>query len=471
MWCFALTLLFLAGVDLSSSLAVQRTRAPLRARDQIGVTLEAISNTTFTGTVNRQDIRYVTNITVNDQNFRVLIDTGSSDLLLYTNQDFTFDDTGIPVSAGFTASSTSGTVGFASVTLGGYTVPQQVFNHALASAGGPAGVLELGLDGLIGLSFDGVGDGLSPLTDALLDNNSDPTRGAPFIFNVFAQTPNQNNFIGVSLSRTDDLEGTADASLTINEVDPKYEAALNAPLLPVYPADGGVWSILMDGVTVDGQNVPLPQSQATIPAPAGSLVVTMDSGTPDALVPPAVVNAIYSLIPGAMLVTSPGPTLGWNIPCNTTSIVSLQFGGQSFPIHPLDLSDVYRGPDGSISCVTPWVAESPDTEEDILFGASLMRNFYSVFNFADSDSELPSRAASMQLLSQTDATTAGADAITVRTALFDSSASSTGSAPQATGPADATAHKNGACFSVFSLNKYVLIVVGILLGGLVHVEI
>jgi hypothetical protein len=171
----------------------------------------------------------------------------------------------------------------------------------------------------------------------------DPNLGLPFLFNVFDQTPNQNNFIGISLSRTDDLEGSAEASLTstyrtlssvwlfthvdlpVNEVDPTYEAVAKSPVLPLFPGDNGVWSILMDGMTVGGVNVPLPPSQAG--APPGKLVATLDTGTPNAAISPQWADAVYSTIPGAQvqLVEVFGAKT-WTIPCNTTTIVALEFG-------------------------------------------------------------------------------------------------------------------------------------------------
>lgn len=110
----------------------------------------------------------------------------------------------------------------------------------------------------------------------------------------------------------------------VNEVDSRYEAVLDAPVLPLFPGNNGVWSVLMDGMTVDGQTVPLPPSQAG--APPGKLVVTMDTGTPGAELLPPFVDAIYSRIPGAELVEISDGSQLWTLPCNTTTIVSLQFG-------------------------------------------------------------------------------------------------------------------------------------------------
>jgi hypothetical protein len=81
----------------------------------------------------------------------------------------------------------------------------------------------------------------------------------------------------------------------------------------------------MDGMTVGGVNIPLPLSQAG--ALPGKLVVTMDTGTPTALVSPQWADAVYSTIPGAQVqfVEARGDKT-WTIPCNTTTIVALEFG-------------------------------------------------------------------------------------------------------------------------------------------------
>ncbi|KAJ7718839.1 aspartic peptidase domain-containing protein [Mycena olivaceomarginata] len=302
---------------------------------------------------------------------------------------------GIPVDDGFTASDVSGIIGFASVTMGGYTVNQQVFNNATSVT--LAGILDAGLDGLIGLSFDGRGP--SPLTDTLQQNGMNPALGEPFLFNVFGQTPDQNHFIGISLSRTDDLEGSADASFTINEVDSRYEAVLDAPVLPLFPGNNGVWSVLVDGMTVDGQTVPLPPSQAG--APPGKLVTSatridgfdgagvadqfpskakqvttgLPLGTPGAELLPPFVDAIYSRIPGAELVEISDGSQLWTLPCNTTTIVSLQFGSVFTHLGAL-LLIVITAVNRFLS--TRWT--SPNPEEDLLYGDSFMRNFYSVLD-------------------------------------------------------------------------------------------
>lgn len=115
------------------------------------------------------------------------------------------------------------------------------------------------------------------MQNTLAAQGMDPNIAKPFLFSIFDQTPAQNNFIAISLSRTDDQEGSASASFGINEVDPAYAAAVNALALPVSPPTG-FWNILMDGISVDNVNVPLPPS-VNPNAPAGNLVTVIDTGT------------------------------------------------------------------------------------------------------------------------------------------------------------------------------------------------
>ncbi|KAJ7107853.1 aspartic peptidase domain-containing protein [Mycena epipterygia] len=205
---------------------------------------------------------------------------------------------------------------------------------------------------------------------------SAPTTSQPFLNNIFDQTPDQQNFIGISLSRTDDLEGSADASFTINEIDEAYAAVVNAPPLPLFPgaADKVLtrWSILVDNISVNGRAVSLPPSTVQ-GAPAGKIAALLDTGTPNGVLPSTLLDAIYSQIPGSLYDNA------WTIPCETTTIVAIEMGGQQFPIHPLDLSEIRTNQTTNITtCVSPFGAEPGGSEFDAIFGVSFMRNFYSV---------------------------------------------------------------------------------------------
>ncbi|KAJ7628974.1 aspartic peptidase domain-containing protein, partial [Roridomyces roridus] len=329
-----------------------------------------------------------------------------------------FQDTGIPVSNGYSGGFVNGTIGLATVQLGPYSVAQQAFNNAKSVT--LALVLDLGLDGLIGMSFAGQGD-ISSIGDTLQGNPNFPEdAGRAFILNVVDQTPTQNSFIAFSLSRTDDQEGTSDASFTINDVDPKYAAVQNAPILPLFPGNIGEWGFIFGGFTVDGKPVKLPPSNVD-GVPPGQMVLRLDTGTPFTFMPQALIDGIYSLIPGAQNQQMHffGPNKVWTVPCNTTAILSLQIGGQEFPIHPLDLSEVVVDPSTNLPlCVTPFATFTQAFGMDIFAGDSFMRNFYSVFNFGVENPQSVADAPSVQLLAQTNAQSASQDAVKVRASLL-----------------------------------------------------
>ncbi|KAJ7753950.1 aspartic peptidase domain-containing protein [Mycena maculata] len=463
MWLFAV--LFLVAIaERSHALVVQSTRFSGQRRDQqSGIALQAIADPAFTNTRDGTDVRYAVNITVNGQDFRVAIDTGSSDLWIVTPSDFSFTETGITVftdyGSGSGGTQVNGTIGFASVQVGGYTSNQQAFTNATSV--GLEDILDIGLDGLMGLSFDF--QELSALTNALVETGHEASLGQSFLFNIFDQTPGQDNFIGISLSRTADLEGTADASLAINEYDDKYAAVADAPILPLFPGGNQRFSILVDGFSIDGASISPPPS--TVPgAPAGKIVALIDTGTPTAQIPQQLFDAIYGKIPGAILITADGTSI-WTVPCNTTAILSIEIGGQPFPIHPLDLSDVYF--DNVTKAVTcspgpGWVTEAGDGNFDMIFGDAFMRNFYSVFNLGNSVANSPTANASIQLLSQTDPTTVANDVLKVRMAELAALPLATSSAVQSgSTPTGSVANHNGQ--SSLGIPHYIPVVSAIFL--------
>ncbi|KAJ7182247.1 aspartic peptidase domain-containing protein [Mycena crocata] len=411
MWYSYIQLLFLSAFTLSSTKAIvlhgKRLTLPEVARRAISGS-QPIS-THANGTLyNVGGIRYASNITINGQSMCVILDTGSSDLVIQPPRELVFNDTGIPIKNKYGGGDIQGTIGYAAVELGGYTVKQQAFLNATSV--GVAEITELGLDGLIGLAFDG--KGVSTISAKL----NDSAHGKPFLFNVFDQTPQEDNFIGLSLSRTDDLEGSADASFTINEIDDAYSGVLYAPKIPVVQAVSGnhnlTWSISIDGIAVDGVDITLPKSTVAT-SPSGKIMVVMHSGTPGAQLPAEILHPLYSAIPGVNFSTSGDDSI--IIPCNTTSIVTVQISGQSFPIHPLDISEMTIDPaTNSTICVATMNSAPGNHNYDAIFGDVFLRNMYTIYNFGDSVAGSRTGNATMQLLSQTNATAAEVDVLHVR---------------------------------------------------------
>ncbi|KAJ7442006.1 aspartic peptidase domain-containing protein [Mycena latifolia] len=389
----SLLLLFLLGANSVSSVVLHEARSPVRP-------LSARSGATFTSSGSTQTLdstpdRYVTDITYQWPKIK-------------RAPNLAINDTGIPVTIAYSPATVSGTVSFGTVELGGYTFPQQAF--VSADQIGLGDIVNEGLDGLVGFAFDGTQ--ASSITVALQSANLDPIAGQPFLFNIFDLNDDVSNFIGISLSRSGDLEGSADASFTINEIDDKYMGVFGRRPIDIFPPEKRRWSLLLDGVFVDGNPVPIPASavQSVTPVAAGNLVILMDTGTPTATLPADLFNAIYSRIPGALFSGSQNTFI---VPCNTTTIVTVSMSGQQFPIHPLDLTDV-KVVDGVTVCTAAISPSAGNADFDALFGDTIMRNIYSLFNFGSAIAKAPGGASSMGLLSQTDPASAQADVINVR---------------------------------------------------------
>jgi len=234
----------------------------------------------------------------------------------------------------------------------------------------------------------------------------------------------------MSLSRLGDSADSADGTLTISEYDSNYEAVKNSPKLPQFPANSGAWTVQHQGLTVNGKKIPW---TSAVDSTIEGQIVVLDTGTTNLLVPVEVRDAIYSLIPGAVFAPDSSiPVLEfsedsdvWVVPCNASIDLEASFGGQTYPLHPLDITDIetVTSPDGLYN-YTVCVGSIGDLGTigegafDALFGDSFLRNVYSVFDFGESISA--NSSASIQLLSVTDKSSAATDYQTVRANLLAS---------------------------------------------------
>jgi saccharopepsin len=307
-----------------------------------------------------------------------------------------FNDTGIllEINYGDGSYGVDGTIGVAPFTFSNYEVAQQAFLDVTTETIG--GLAELGIYGLLGLSFD---FGNASRINAAIKRNygNSSTWGQSVLHNIFDQHPNQPNFIAISLSRTDDLEDTVGGSFYISEYDPTYASVAEEPQLPQFPEGGTRWTALLESILIDGSSVPVTSTIENVPPGRG--VALLDTGTPSGVLPTAVWDGIYSSIPGAVKYSGSEESV-WFIPCNTTSILELGFGyvplpisrssliiyvnsGKAYPIHPLDLSTI-SSPftvDGEsvVACASAFKPSdifAPNGFEYLL-GASFLRNVYS----------------------------------------------------------------------------------------------
>ncbi|KAJ8690994.1 hypothetical protein PTI98_010610 [Pleurotus ostreatus] len=105
--------------------------------------------------------------------------------------------------------------------------------------------------------------------------------------------------------------------------------------------------------------------------------------------PPHVVDAMYSSIPGAVLVediaTFQAAGVSWLLPCNATPSISFKIGGADFPIHPADLVRPLRFNGVGIALCHNSFEKSVTVREklgsDIVLGDAFLRNAYVTLGF------------------------------------------------------------------------------------------
>ena len=142
------------------------------------------------------------------------------------------------------------------------------------------------------------------------------------------------------LSRADDPASTSQGQFTIGEVVPGFENITSQPQLEV--DELGIllrgdqhWSTTMTGITgPDGKKIDL-GSSVVKGTSSGQLVVALDTGFTLPPVPRSISDAIYGRVQGANYSVADGV---WRIPCTQELNVSFEFGKQTFPMHPLDMS-------------------------------------------------------------------------------------------------------------------------------------
>ncbi|KAJ7684333.1 aspartic peptidase domain-containing protein [Mycena polygramma] len=284
-----------------------------------------------------------------------------------------------------------------------------------------------GIFGLVGLGFDGPGGSIPSSLTAAGFNGTDV--GKAVLSSIYAQNPTKGQFFSFSLSRVGDVADTADASLVISGFDDKYAAVQSAPILPQFPADSGRWSVLTEGISVGGSNIPW-TSYSSKGVPKGQTAVLFDTGTTNFLLPAKVRDAIYSAVPGAVLAKNSSiPNMKfsededvWVVPCNTAVNMTTKFAGQDFPIHPLDITDMsfIVGPDGKNYTVCVGSITNGGSilgpGLDGLYGDSFLRNVYSVFSFGNATTP-----PNVQLLADTVTEEAASDFAAVRAELLENS--------------------------------------------------
>lgn len=179
-----------------------------------------------------------------------------------------------------------------------------------------------GVFGILGLGFN-TDDGASPILSAVVDAYHNSTQGQSPLGNIFYQDKSLPNFISIMLGRSGDLDETSDGMFTISEYVHGFENIGNTvPKLEQYNTGSQArWTVLLDGVSVNGKNIPLSSSLKGVPK--RKYVTLLDTGATQARLPQTVVDAIYSGMPNATFDKLHGY---WIVPCNSAADVRFTFG-------------------------------------------------------------------------------------------------------------------------------------------------
>ncbi|RIA93908.1 aspartic peptidase domain-containing protein [Glomus cerebriforme] len=313
----------------------------------------------------QNDLSYFGQITVGNQNFNVILDTGSSNLfvpnkgctsLTCKNHNVfdpakspTFKPEGNPWKIQYGIGSASGITGIDNVQIGTFIAQNQIFGLANLISDDNAQHIP---DGILGLAFDNLNT---------MDKN------APTLVSTLINQNVMNPIFSFHFSRAADVNDQG--TFTLGGVDQtKFTGNINYNPVIATPAIKtiGLWTINLDDVVVNDQPIGFTGRSAII-----------DSGTSNIILPNADAAIVHQQIPGSQFVPDAS---AYVIPCDTTTVVSFKFGGINYAIQPKDLILVPLDQNNCVSTLLPILDLGPTTW---LIGIPFLKNVYSVFDVAN----------------------------------------------------------------------------------------
>ncbi|TFY72990.1 hypothetical protein EVG20_g34 [Dentipellis fragilis] len=351
----------------------------------------AASNPTDSDLSTVNDMIYIANITLGGNDYRVQLDTGSSDLWIkgQTSPLPNSNQTSIAYNLTYGIGWASGHISYIPAEFAGISIAKQAYLDS-SSAQNPA--LTYGTSGILGLGFTSLS-----IIDALVNKTGDSS-GRSVLYNLFNDNPSEPNFIAFSLQRSSDSSDEVKGTFLIGEVDPDYAAVNNSSPIPTFPQTApNRWTILLDAVLMGLSTISV---NSTVPnAPSNRAVVLLDSGTSYTYAPSAICQAIYGNIPGALLDARLGM---WTLPCNVEIDIALQINESH----------------NCWTCVGSFVPQDTSSvgagNFDWIIGDNVLRSVYSVYDFGDFDSSGHLGNPHVKLLSLIDPNEASADFASAR---------------------------------------------------------
>ncbi|KAG9095346.1 hypothetical protein FS749_010622 [Ceratobasidium sp. UAMH 11750] len=351
-----------------------------------------------------RDIVYMTSVTVAGKEYAVQIDTGSSDLWVRSDSMAHTQVSNLVGNITYGVGWAAGPISRGDVAFAGYNISSQAFMMA-TSSNNP--ILNWGAEGLLGLGANALS------TIDQLVNSTGNSWGRSILYNIFAQSPSTPNFIAFLLQRSKDASSvSSEGSFTIGELEPEYEAAINATeAIPTWPlVNSKRWTIVIDGYDTTGA-VTHSFSSSVSGLASGKAIALLDSGTSYAYASEEFCKNLYSGIPGA---TYSSALAQWVVPCDQEVNIGLSIGGRRFPMHPLDVTSPSLTATDNTTCYGTFIPQTFSVgagEFDLLLGDVFLRNVYAMFDLGDWEDGQTNTMGNpyVKLLSLANATAASAE--------------------------------------------------------------
>jgi hypothetical protein len=219
-----------------------------------------------------------------------------------------FQDSQQPFAVTYGSGNVAGTIVADNLVLAGLTLPNHIFGAADVESPEFSGN-DTTFDGLVGTAQSGLSNqGVPTPVEALADANLIPEAITSYKLGRVADGDNDGE---VTFGALNPEKFVADSLITVPNVNPN-----------------GFWEAPFTA-SVAGQNLGL-QGRTAI----------LDTGTTLIIAPVQDAEAIHAAIPGS-LTDGQGQ---FAIPCTTSTVISLEFGGQQFEIDPRDLTFVPLDP-------------------------------------------------------------------------------------------------------------------------------
>jgi len=299
--------------------------------------------------------------------FDVILDTGSSDLWVAEShcvdcrRSPTFDAASsssfinltTPFNIVYGSGQARGALGQDVIEMAGFSVSNQVFGVCDAIS---QGLLSNPVSGLVGLAWQQIANsGAVPFWQTLAGSGQ---WDQPLM--AFQLTRFSND----SQAKTLEPGGSFTMGFTNNTL---YTGDIDFQNIP--SGQVSYWILPLTGMTVQGNNVPMPSGSASFAA--------IDTGTTLVGGPQSAIAALYAQIPGS------APASGnfegyYTYPCDTAVTVSLSFGGNSWPISP----DDFKMTESEGQCVGAFFQlTTGNSAPSWIIGDTFLKNVYSVFRF------------------------------------------------------------------------------------------